>query len=224
MRPKHRHCAPAETRHANSANRNRLTILLRLVIDRTSNTFWRSSKEAPYNSVAVPPRPSNLILLLAILFVGAVFRLALLWKDAPPLFADEIEQYVSVHSIVTTGADVDGRLLPFLDCRLGRNPPMYGVAGYVSTLVFGNSTFGWRFPAVVFGLIAIALTFLVVRELTKRDGIALLAALLLAIEPDHIHFSRIGWEPATVLPFLLGAVWFLLRALREPKRPLPFPF
>jgi 4-amino-4-deoxy-L-arabinose transferase-like glycosyltransferase len=168
-------------------------------------------------------RPSSNLMLLVILLIGAALRFAFLWRDAPPLYADEIEQYVSMHSIVNSGTDIDGKLQPFLDCRLGRNPPIYGIVGYLSTLALGNSTFGWRFPAAVFGLIAIVLVFLIVRELTRRDAIALGAALLFAIEPNQIHFSRIGWEPATVLPCLLCGAWILLVALRDPGRPLSFP-
>jgi 4-amino-4-deoxy-L-arabinose transferase-like glycosyltransferase len=138
------------------------------------------------------------------------------------LFADEFEQYISVKSIATTGTDIDGTLQPFLYCRLARNPPIYGLAGFASTRLLGNSPIGWRFPAAVFGLLTIGLLFLIVRELTQYRAIALAAALLLAIEPLHIHFSRIGWEPATVLPFLLGTLWLLLIALREASRQVHF--
>jgi 4-amino-4-deoxy-L-arabinose transferase-like glycosyltransferase len=173
--------------------------------------------------IAVKRRVDPFLPLAVILLVAASLRLAYLWNDVPPLFADEIEQYVSVHSIATTGVDVDGRLRPFLYCRLDYNPPMYGIAGYTSTLIFGNTPFGWRFPAVIFGLISIVLLFLVVRQVTKYNTIALLSALLLAIEPDHIHFSRIGWEPApNVLVCVLGAIWLSLSALRDRGKPLSF--
>jgi 4-amino-4-deoxy-L-arabinose transferase-like glycosyltransferase len=152
-----------------------------------------------------------------------VLRLANLWSAEPPLFSDELEQYVSVHSIATTGADVDGKLEPFLYSRVERNPPLYGIAGYLSTRVFGNDPFGWRFPAAIFGLIAILMLYRIVLELTRRRDIALVAALFLAIEPMAIHFSRIGWEPATVLPVLLGALAVLLAALRDERGPPSFP-
>ena len=178
-----------------------------------------------FSPAATPTRlrVARIVPLLAILIFAAGLRLAFLWRDAPPLFADEIEQYVSVHSIATVGVDIDGQLQPFLDCRLGRNPPIYGIVGYLSTLLLGNSPFGWRFPAVLFGLITIVLVFGIVRELTRRDAIAYIAALLFAIEPNQIHFSRIGWEPATVLPFLLSGIWFALVALRDVRQPMHTP-
>jgi len=161
--------------------------------------------------------------LVAVLVLGAALRLFLLSTDAPPLFADEFEQYVSVQHIVTHGVDIDGTLKPFLYSPLMRQPPIYGLTAYASTRVLGNTPLGWRFPAAAFGIIAIALLYLVVFELTRRRPVALLAALLFAIAPIEVHFSRVGWEPASVLPVLLGALWLLLRALREERPDVPFP-
>jgi hypothetical protein len=43
----------------------------------------------------------------------------------------------------------------------------------------------------------------------------LVAALLMATQPIFVHFARVGWEPASELPFLLGGLYVLLRALRS---------
>jgi 4-amino-4-deoxy-L-arabinose transferase-like glycosyltransferase len=160
--------------------------------------------------------------LAAILVLGAALRLFGLWWDAPPLYADELDQDVSVRSILTTGVDIDGTLQPFLDSNLERHPPVYGITAYLSTRVLGEGPFGWRFPAAAFGVLSIALLYLIVLELTGRRTIALIAAFLFAIEPIQVHFSRIGWEPATVLPFLLGGLWLLLTALREARPAIGF--
>ena len=149
--------------------------------------------------------------LVLIVLLGAVLRTYDLSGVPGELIVDEIDLYNSAHSIVTTGHDIDGTLLPFLYSPFTRNPPMYAVAGYFSTLVFGKTAFGWRFPAVVFGLAAIVLIYLITLELTKRRSIALVAAFLQATAPIFIHFSRIGWEPAAELPFLLAGLYCLLR-------------
>jgi hypothetical protein len=39
---------------------------------------------------------------------------------------------------------------------------------------------------------------------------------LMATQPIFVHFARIGWEPASELPFLLGGTYVLLRAMRQP--------
>lgn len=133
----------------------------------------------------------------------------------PELIVDEIDLYNSAHSIVTTGHDVDGTLRPFLYARFTRNPPLYAVAGYVSSLIFGKTPFGLRLPAVLFGLISIVLLYAITLELTRRRRIALLAALMMAIAPIFIQFSRVAWEPSSELPPLLGGVYLLLLALRR---------
>ncbi len=163
------------------------------------------------------------LVLAAILVLGAALRLFGLWTDAPPLFADEMDPYISVQSIVTRGVDRDGTLEPYLYSPLERHPPIYGIAAYASTRVFGNTPLGIRFPAAAFGIISIVLLYLVALELTGLQPIALLAALLFAIEPIEVHFSRIGWPPATVLPFFLGALYLLLRALREARPEISLP-
>ncbi len=156
-----------------------------------------------------------LIALVLVVLLGAGLRLYDLSTVPTELIADELDLYNSAYSIATTGHDIDGTLQPFLYARFTRNPPIYAVAGYASSLVFGRSAFGLRFPAVLFGLATILLGYALVFELTRRRDAALLAALLFAIQPVFIQFSRIAWEPSSELPFLLGGLYLLLRAYRR---------
>ncbi len=145
------------------------------------------------------------------MLLGAILRLYHLSSVPSELIVDEIDLYNSARSIATTGHDVDGALRPFLYSRFTRNPPLYAVAGYASTLVFGKTPFGLRFPAVLLGLASIALLYAITLELTRRQQIALLAALMMAIAPIFVQFSRIAWEPASELAPLLGGIYLLLR-------------
>jgi 4-amino-4-deoxy-L-arabinose transferase-like glycosyltransferase len=123
-----------------------------------------------------------------------------------------------VQSIATTGHDIDGSLRPFLYCSFTRNPPIYGIAAYGSSLIFGKNPFGLRFPAALFGLVAILLIYGIAFELTRRRDIATIAAALQATLPIFVHFSRVAWEPASELPFLLGGLYVLVRTLRNDDR------
>jgi 4-amino-4-deoxy-L-arabinose transferase-like glycosyltransferase len=160
------------------------------------------------------------VALVVIVLLGAFLRLYQLSAIPSELIVDEIDLYNSAHSIATTGHDVDGTLLPFLYARFTRNPPAYAVVGFASTLVFGKTPLGLRLPAVIFGLVTILLIYAIALELTKRRDIALLAALLQAIAPIFVQFSRIAWEPASELPFLFGGIYVLLLALRRYAPPL----
>ncbi|MBV9719336.1 MAG: glycosyltransferase family 39 protein [Candidatus Eremiobacteraeota bacterium] len=148
-----------------------------------------------------------------ILLLGAVLRLYDIGGVPTELDADEIDLYNSAYSIATTGHDLDGTLLPFFYSPVTRNPPIYAIAAYASALTFGRTPLGLRLPAVIFGLIAIGLLYGIGFELTKRRDVATIAALLMATQPIFVHFARIGWEPASELPFLLGGIYLMLRAL-----------
>ncbi|HEY5256882.1 MAG TPA: glycosyltransferase family 39 protein [Candidatus Baltobacteraceae bacterium] len=152
--------------------------------------------------------------LVLIVLCGAALRTYDIAGVPSELIVDELDLYNSAQSIATTGHDIDGTLMPFLYCSLTRNPPMYAVAGYASSLVFGKNPFGLRFPAILFGLAAILLMYGIALELTGRRDVALVTALLQATQPIFIHFSRVAWEPASELPFLLGGLYVALRAFR----------
>lgn len=143
--------------------------------------------------------------------LAAVLRLYHLASVPSELIVDEIDLYNSAQSIVTTGHDIDGALHPFLYARFTRNPPLYAVLSYASSLVFGKTPFGLRFPAVLLGLASIALLYAITLELTRRRDIALLAALMMAVAPIFVQFSRIAWEPAAELAPLLGGIYLMLR-------------
>lgn len=154
------------------------------------------------------------IALGVILLVAAAFRLYDIGGVPTELDADEIDLYNSAYSIATTGHDLDGTLLPFLYSPVTRNPPIYAISAYVSSLIFGRTALGLRFPAAMFGLIAIVLLYGIAFELTQRRDVAVISAAIMATQPIFVHFARIGWEPASELPFLLGGLYVMLRAMR----------
>jgi len=160
------------------------------------------------------------VALAAILLLAAALRLYDIGGVPTELDADEIDLYNSAYSIATTGHDVDGSLLPFFYSPVTRNPPVYAIAAYGSGLIFGRTPLGLRLPSAIFGLIAIMLMYSITFELTRRRDFALMSALLMATQPIFVHFSRVGWEPASELPFLLGGVYLLLRAMRSSTIPI----
>jgi 4-amino-4-deoxy-L-arabinose transferase-like glycosyltransferase len=164
----------------------------------------------------------HVALLFLALALAALLRFYDLSGVPSELIADELDLYNSAHSIATTGHDVDGSLLPFFYSHFTRNPPIYGIAMYASRLVFGKNPFALRLPAALLGVASVYLLYLIALELSRRRDVALVAAALMATEPVFVHFSRVGWEPAAELPFLLGGLYALLVALGAPEgTPLP---
>lgn len=73
-----------------------------------------------------------------------------------------------------------------------------------------------RFPSVCFGVLAVALAAQVGRELWGRRG-GLASALLLALSPFHVWFSRDASFYALVALSSLGTLYFFLRLLRAQR-------
>ena len=143
------------------------------------------------------------VALGVILLVAAALRLYDIGGVPTELDADEIDLYNSAYSIATTGHDLDGTLWPFFYSPATRNPPVYAIAAYGPGLIFGRTPLGLRLAAAIFGLIAIMLLYGIAFELTRRGDVALISAVLMATQPIFVHFARVGWEPASELPFLL---------------------
>jgi 4-amino-4-deoxy-L-arabinose transferase-like glycosyltransferase len=159
----------------------------------------------------------HIVALAFIVCLAAALRLYNLSTVPTELIADELDLYNSVHSIVTTRHDIDGTLQPFFYSRFTRNPPVYGIAGYLSTLAFGKTAFALRAPAVLFGLAAVLLMYGIALRLTNRRDVALVAAMLQATQPIFIQFSRIAWEPSSELPFLLAGLYVLIATFQRAR-------
>lgn len=152
----------------------------------------------------------NLILVVIIL-VAAIVRL---WKVGiipPGLFGDEVDTGYQAYSILKTGRDYFGNFLPvhfqsFGDWRV----PLYIYLDSLFVAFLGLNELAVRLPSAILGILGVLATYFLVKKITSRVGIALLAAFLLAISPWHIQLSRIGLE-AIFLPVLfpLGIIAFL---------------
>lgn len=163
--------------------------------------------------------------LALVLVLAAGLRLYDISGVPTELSADELEFYNSAASFATTGRDVDGqRHLFFFSENPGRNPPIYSISEYPFAVLLGPSPLSLRLAAVIYGLLTVWLLFLLVRQMTQRDDVAALAALFAAVAPILVHFSRIAWQPACELPFLLGGLYGLSRGLAIGESgPVPAP-
>jgi len=154
-----------------------------------------------------------LILLLALFLRGYDLE-----NNPPELFSDELINYVSAKSIIETGTDLYGHLIPYFTDVVELRPPIYGYFAYASSMILGENTIAIRAPAVFFGLISILALYLLSLEIFKDRKTALMSAFFLAIIPWHIHYSRIGWEPASFLPLLLFSTYFFIHGINDNKK------
>jgi 4-amino-4-deoxy-L-arabinose transferase-like glycosyltransferase len=144
--------------------------------------------------------------LVLILLLAGILRAWNISENPPDLYPDEIFTYLSAKSVVENGHTIGHRL------------PAYGFASYLSASVFRENPLGIRAPAVFFGLVSILLVYLLAMELFGDTAAALFAAFFMAIIPWHIHFSRVGWESASFLPFLLLSVYLFIYGINRERK------
>lgn len=95
--------------------------------------------------------------------------------------------------------------------REGTHPPGYSQVVLRPWLVLGESEFMQRFPSVVFGVAAIALTAVLATRLAGRSA-GLAAAVLSSTMPLHLYYSREGRMYALLALVLVAWTAALIRA------------
>lgn len=152
------------------------------------------------------------ILLFVIIFLGFIVRFYGLGRIPLGLNNDEAAIGYNAFSILTTGKDEYGVRYPlyfrsFDDYKL----PVYIYLTAAAIKIFGANEFAVRFASFLFGTVTIISIYFLVLTVSKRKGLALLASFLLAINPWHIFFSRVGSEVNVAISLLtLGVLFFFL--------------
>jgi hypothetical protein len=166
-------------------------------------------------------------LLLALTLAGCVYFYRF-GRVPVNLGGDEAQFAVNAHAIASTGRDLSGRFMPLF---VNLSEPAAGIQSsdiwyqpalfYLTALTLKLLPFSEgpvRLPTAVVGLIDIGLMYLVAWRLFERRGLAFAAALMLALSPAHLVFSRQGLDYICLLPFILG--WLLcLSASLDADRP-----
>lgn len=161
-----------------------------------------------------------ILLIVVIAFVLRFYKLGLI---PPSLNWDETAHGYNAFSILKTGRDEYGYFLPlsfrsFDDYK----PPLYTYLVVPSVAVFGLNNFAVRFPSASLGVLAVLFTYLLVFELFKNRGLAILSAFFLAISPWHLQFSRVAFETNSAIFWSVLATWAFLKGVRLKGKRLAF--
>lgn len=81
----------------------------------------------------------------------------------------------------------------------------------LSYFLFGDNDASARFPAAIFGVIAVGLLWLFRRWLGRKG--AFVAGILMLISPYMLYYSRYARNEALVVPLILLTVWAVFRYL-----------
>lgn len=147
-----------------------------------------------------------LILVLLLAFNLRFYRLA---SNPPSLYWEEAALGYDAYSILKTGKDFHGNILPLVAFESfgDYKPSLYFYAAAPSIAIFGLNEFAVRFPSALFGSLTVLLVYLLCLKIGNWK-LGILASLLLAISPWHLQFSRAAFE-ANLGLFLtvLGFFW-----------------
>ena len=161
-----------------------------------------------------------MLLLCAILLLALFLRFYQITTNPPGLYIDEVSIGLNAYDILTTGKDQYGTPYPLAFQSFGDyKMPVYIYLVSGSIALFGKTELAIRFPSAFFGTLTVLAIFLLMRELLQVDKklkpfalpAALGSALLFAILPWHLQFSRGGFEVCVALCFYLFGLFFGIR-------------
>src|SRR5258708_10891660 len=102
------------------------------------------------------------------------------------------------------------------------HPPLGKQLIVLSIRTFGDSPLGWRYPAVLFGSLAIVAMYLCGLALFAAQGPAIAAALLAFFNQMVFVQSRIAMLDIFALAFSLVAIAAFMHGFRKPRPHLMF--
>lgn len=151
------------------------------------------------------------VILLAIILLASALRLYQLGQIPEGFHADEAAFGYNAFSILKTGKDEYGKWIPVIIKSFGDyKGALYSYLSIPFIFIFGLTEFAVRLPSAISGVLLVFLTFVFVRDLTKRDELALLASGASALMPITILVSRES-EPALLATdfVILGLIAFM---------------
>ncbi len=157
--------------------------------------------------------------LILILFLAGLLRLVALDKFPAGLNADEAAIGYNAWSLLQTGRDEHSVSWPLVFRSFDDyKPPVYFYLVLPFVKILGLNVWSVRLPSALLGVASVFLVFLLAGKLVpKNKYFPSLSALLLAISPWHLQFSRGGWEVNAALFFILLGIWAFFKALEKPK-------
>ena len=161
---------------------------------------------------------SKKYLFIAILLLASILRLWKLGSIPPHLTPDEASLGYNAYSILKTGKDEYGNVLPIIFKSFGDyKPGLYVYLTVPAVAMLGLTEFAVRLPSAAFGILAVFLIYRVALEIFKDKKLALASSFLLAINPWHIHFSRGAWEINVSLTLTLLGMYFFIKSVEKQK-------
>lgn len=150
--------------------------------------------------------------LVLILVVAVFFRFFHLTSSPPGLNWDEVSIGYNAYSILKTGRDEWGELMPVSFKAFGEHKlPGMIYASVPGIALFGTTDLGVRVTPALIGVLAVFMLYLLAQKLLDSAKLGIIAAGLMAVSPWAVHFSRVSFEAGLALLFTMASIFFLVK-------------
>lgn len=158
------------------------------------------------------------ILLISITLLTFLLRFHEVAQIPPSLNWDETSIGYNAYSILKTGRDEWGQLLPLHFKSFGEYKlPGQIYASIPGIFIFGLNELGVRITPVVYGTLTVLLLYFLVQEFFKKKEISYLSAFFLAISPWHIQLTRASFESSFSVFWIVMGIWILVKGFKEKR-------
>jgi 4-amino-4-deoxy-L-arabinose transferase-like glycosyltransferase len=154
--------------------------------------------------------PAHVLVLWFLVIVAFAFALRASGIHSRSIWNDEDHQ--ARRSLVGPF----GFALP-LESAVQEQPPLDYLLESIALRNFGVTEVGARITAALTGSLAAGLLFFLLRSLTRNGWIAILGALLLAVQPMAVRYGHEGRPISTGVFFSVATLWCIYLALSEER-------
>jgi 4-amino-4-deoxy-L-arabinose transferase-like glycosyltransferase len=150
-----------------------------------------------------------IIYIVAILIVASFLRLYALDSTPPGFYHDEAMNGNNALEALETN-----QFKWFYSENNGREGLYVNIVAF-SLKIFGNESWAVRLVSALFGILTVLGLYFLVKELFRKERIALIASFLIATSFWHILFSRIAFRAIMAPMFLVWAFALIFMASRK---------
>ena len=163
----------------------------------------------------------TVLLFFLVILLTTTLRFYALGRIPQGFQVDEAAFGYNAYSIMKTGRDEFGKLLPLtLRSFDDYKAAIYAYLAIPFIALFGLTELAVRLPSAILGVLCIPLIYFITKRITKKGYLAILSALLCAISPSLIFLSRVQSDSLASCFFILLGLAFFLQWVE--KKQLPF--
>lgn len=158
----------------------------------------------------------NNLLLCLIIILAVSLRFFYLGKVPNGLYSDEAAFGYNAYSILMTGKDEYGKVLPLAFQSFGEyKAPLYIYFLVPFIWLFGLTEISVRMISAILGTLTVILTYLLAKRINHLKSFPLLCCFMVAVSPLALQFNRMGHENnLSVILMIMGILFFFFALQR----------